>query len=106
MYLCEAVHSICTSTHKIQYGTQAWAPWREGDKLVLEKVHKKAVGLVTGMAGREYEERLKELGLQTLEEQRHQADMCMMHKIMHGIGGLNHKTWFKKASDSARLTRL
>ena len=90
----------------LEFSTQAWAPWTEGDKLVLEKVQKKAVGMVTGLVGKEYEERLKELGLQSLEERRHQADMCMMHKIMHGIGGLNHETWFEKASDSARVTRV
>ena len=36
----------------------------------------------------------------------YEADMCMMHKIMHGIGGLNHETWFEKASDSVRVTRV
>jgi hypothetical protein len=30
----------------------------------------------------EYEEKLKELGLDTLEEQQHQADMHMTQKIM------------------------
>ncbi len=41
-----------------------------------------------------YEDRLQELGLPTLEEQRHQAAMCMVHKIMPGKGkilGLSRK---------------
>ena len=33
------------------------------------------------------------------------ADMHMMHKIMHGGGGLDHQTWFTKGSDSGRATR-
>ena len=53
-----------------------------------------------------YKERLKELGLQTLEERRHQADMCMMHKIMHGLRGIDHRAWFEKACDGERLTRV
>ena len=73
---------------------------------MLEKVQMKAVAMVSGLAGREYKERLLELGLLTLEERRHQADMCQMHKIMHGIGGLNHENWFEKASDSDRVTRV
>ena len=47
-----------------------------------------------------------ELGLLTLEERRHQADICLMHKIMHGIGGLDHDVWFEKASESVRVTRV
>ena len=32
--------------------------------------------------------------------------MCLMFKIMHGIGGLHHQSWFERASDSARVTRV
>ena len=89
----------------LEFSTQAWSPWTEADKEVLEKVQRRMVKMVSGLAGHLYEERLMELGLQTLEERRHQADMHMMHKIMHGGGGLSHNTWFVKASDSGRATR-
>ena len=62
--------------------------------------------MVSSLGSNVYEERLKELGLQTLDERRHQADMCMMNKIMHGLGGINHGTWFEKACDGERLTRV
>ena len=55
----------------------------------------KAVMMVSGLDSRVYEERLRELGLQTLEERRHQADMHMVHKILHGVGGLDQGTWFQ-----------
>ena len=90
----------------LEFSTPAWAPWAEGDKNVLEKVQRKAVGMVSSLRSKVYEERLKELGLQTLEERRHQADMCMMHKIMHGLGGIDHRAWFEKACDGERLTRV
>ena len=51
--------------------------------------------MVSGLASREYGDRLRELGLQTLEERRHQADMVMVHKIMHRMGGLEPETWFE-----------
>ena len=89
----------------LEFCTQAWAPWTVADSTALEKVQKKAVGMVSGLISHSYEDRLKELGLQTLEERRHQADMHMMHKIMHGGGGLDHNTWFTRASDSGRATR-
>ena len=90
----------------LEFCTPVWAPWTEGDKSALEKVQKKAIGMVSGLSGRDYETRLKELGLQTLEERRHQADMCTVHKLMHGVGGVDYRTWFEKASDSERVTRV
>ena len=83
----------------LEFSTQAWAPWTKGDKLVLEQeqVQKKAVAMVSGLTGRDYEERLVELGLLTLS---------LMHKVMHGIGGLDHDVWFEKASESVRVTRV
>ena len=90
----------------LEFSTQAWAPWTEGDKMVLERVQMKAVAMVSGLTSREYEARLVELGLLSLEERRHQADMCLMHKIMHGIGGLHHENWFERAGDNARVTRV
>ena len=90
----------------LKFSTPAWALWTEGDKTVLEKVQRKAVGMVSGLVGGDYKERLKELGLQTLEERRHQADICTVHKIMHGTGDIGRGTWFDKASDSERVTRV
>ena len=69
-------------------------------KNILEKVQRKAVGMVSVLTGRDYEARLKELGLQMLEERHHQADMCTVYKIMHGQGGIQYRSWFEKASDS------
>jgi hypothetical protein len=61
--------------------------------------------MVSGLKSNIYEERLRELNLPTLLERRHQADMAMVHKILHGKGGLDHTTWFEKAEDGLRATR-
>ncbi len=71
----------------LEFAVPAWSPWLEGDKEVLEKVQKRAMKMVSGLKGNTYEERLKEVGLLTLEERRHQADMVQTHKIVTG------KTW-------------
>ena len=89
----------------LEFSTQAWAPWLEQDKAILEKVHKRAVGMVSGLQERDYEGRLRELDLESLEERRHQADMLMTYKIIHGNGGLDLSTWFAVAGDSVRATR-
>ena len=48
---------------------------------------------------------MSELGLPTLEEWRHQADMAMVHKILCGRGNLDSNQWFERAADSVRATR-
>jgi hypothetical protein len=58
--------------------------------------------MVSGLAVETYEERIAELGLDTLEEQPYQADMAMVHKVMHGKGLLDHTCWFEKAADGQR----
>ena len=60
--------------------------------------------MVSGLRGRTYEERLRELNITTLEERRHQADMAMVHKILHGHSGLVPETWFEMVG-ARRSTR-
>ena len=61
--------------------------------------------MVSGLKSNIYEERLRELNMPTLLERRHQADMVMVHKILHEKGGLDHTTWFEKAENGPRATR-
>jgi hypothetical protein len=46
--------------------------------------------LISGLKNNIYKERLRELDLQTSSERRHQADMAMVHKILHGRSGLDY----------------
>ena len=66
----------------LEFAIQAWSPWTVADREVLEQVQKRAIRMVSGLRGREYEDRLAELGLTTLEERLHQADMAMVYKIL------------------------
>jgi hypothetical protein len=61
--------------------------------------------MVGGLLGKEYASRLKELGLTTLSERRHQADMLMMYKLMHGHGQLDEKGWFMPPLPAAARRR-
>jgi ribonucleases P/MRP protein subunit RPP40 len=78
----------------LEFAVQAWSPWHQADKEALEKVQRRAVGMVSGLRSAGYEDRLRELGLTTLEERRHRADMLQMFKIMNGAGGLEITDWF------------
>ena len=52
------------------------------DKEILEKVQKKAVGMISGLAGRTYLERCAELGLETLEKRRETQDLLQLFKMV------------------------
>jgi hypothetical protein len=89
----------------IEFAVQAWSPWTQQDKEALETVQKRAVSMVSGLSGGTYEEKLRELGLTTLEERRHQADMVQVYKIVTGKDGVNRESWFKMAAEAPVQTR-
>ena len=89
----------------LEYAAAAWSPWLEADKAVLEKIRRRAISMVSGLKGKEYEERLQELGITTLEERRHQADMLQTFKIVRGIDKVNSESWFQMAANAERATR-
>ena len=93
----------------LEYCVQAWSPWTLGDKEVLEAVQRRAVGMVTNLKGKTYQERLAELGMVTLEERRRRGDLVQMFRIMSGKDNVNSAWWFQPVSEregaaSARQT--
>ena len=82
----------------LEYCIQAWSPWTVADKEVLEKVQKRAIGLVSGLVGETYEQKLAECGLTTLEERRTRGDMIQAWKIIQGIDDVDKATWFTMAA--------
>ncbi len=89
----------------LEFAVQVWSPWTQQDIETLEKVQKRAVGMVSGLKGVSYEEKLVELDLTTLKERRHQADMAQVYKIIIGKDNLERDCWFKMAADGAVRTR-
>ena len=84
----------------LEFAAPAWAPWQEADKACLEDVQKRAVRMVSGLQGQTYEERISELGLLSLEERRHQTDMCRCTKsFIKGTESRQCSTWRPMARD-------
>ena len=73
---------------------QVWRPHLKKDIEVLEKVQRRATRMVDGYRGMEYEERLKRIGLITLEMRRERADLLEVFKILKGMEGLDKDQFF------------
>ena len=68
----------------LEYAVVSWSPWLQQDKEVLEKVQRRAVGMVTNLRRGTYEERLNEAGMLNLEDRRERGDMIATYKILSG----------------------
>ena len=80
----------------LEYCVQAWSPYLEKDKVLLEKVQRRATKLVPELKELSYEDRLKGLGLTTLETRRERADMIEMFKVVRGLEQMDPNTFFTR----------
>ena len=66
----------------LEFASPAWSPWLQEDKEKLERVQMKAIGMISGLTSRSYEEKCKEIGLETLEARRERQDLLEAYKII------------------------
>ena len=83
----------------LEYAVASWSPWLQSDKEMLEKVQRRAVNMVSNFQARNYQDKLLEAGMTTLEQRRERGDLIHMFRIMTGKDDVKSSTWFQLTAD-------
>ena len=82
---------------------QAWLPHLMKDIQCLERVQKSATNLIPALKKYSYTDRLKRLGLTTLQTRRVRGDMIQAYKIMTGKNKIDREQFFQLADSNYGL---
>jgi hypothetical protein len=69
----------------LEFGNVVWSPRLEKDKNLVESVQRRATGIIPGLKGKSYEERLKIMKLPSLRYRRRRGDLIEVYKYTHGL---------------------
>ncbi|KAK3101483.1 hypothetical protein FSP39_003928 [Pinctada imbricata] len=78
----------------LEYGSNIWSVIYKKEAISIENVQRRATKLLTNLKDLSYCDRLKHLGLPTLEYRRLRSDMVETYKIMNNLDHVNKEKIF------------
>ena len=87
---------------KLEYCSPVWSPQTVTEIKHLEGVQRRATKRIHGTRSLTYEQRLRKIGLPTLEYRRLRQDLIQVYRILEGIDGIDYKHFFELVTDSTQ----